>query len=58
MANKRKELKLRRGAKKILAAECGVSLYTVYLACRYNADTGTQNLVRKRARDLGLVRQF
>lgn len=58
MSYKRKPIKLRRGGVKILAVSCNVSGRTVTDALRWGNDTDTQNLVRKRAFDLGLVKKF
>ncbi len=55
---KRKKIKLRRGKVGELAKICGVSERTVFLALRWDSDTDTQNLIRKRAYDLGFVKQF
>lgn len=55
---KKKEIKLRPGYQKKLAADCGVGISTVRRALRWDADTDLQNLIRKRARDLGYTRQF
>lgn len=53
-----KQIKLRLGKVAELAKICGVSQRTVYAALRWDNDTDIQNLVRKRAYELGFVKQF
>lgn len=55
---KKNNIKLRRGCQKKLASECGVGISTVRRALRWENDTDTQNLIRKRAYDLGYVKRF
>ena len=55
---KRKAIKLKRGAKKKLAAILGVSEPTVYNAVNWKCDSDLQNLVRQKAKELGFVKQF
>lgn len=55
---KKKRIKLRRGAKKKLAIICGVSTETVRKACLWNTDSEAENLVRKRAEELGFIKLF
>lgn len=57
MAN-RKPIKLKKGAKKKLAAILGVSEPTIYNAMHWKCDSDMQNMVRQKARELGFVRQF
>lgn len=57
-STKRKPIFVRYGGVKKLAESCKVSEMTVRLALRWNADTDTQNLVRKRAYELDLVRRW
>lgn len=56
--SKRKTIFVRYGGVKKLAEDCKVSCETVRLALRWNADTDAQNLVRKRANELNLIRQW
>lgn len=58
MVNKRKPIKLRMGCVKKLAESCGVSERTVCDALKWKNDTDAQNLVRKRAEDLGYIKRF
>lgn len=58
MRSKRKPIKLRLGGIKLLAEDCSVTEKTVRRALNWYADTDTQNLIRKRASDLGLIRRF
>lgn len=55
---KRKPIKLRRGCQIKLAEDCGVGVATVKRALQYDADTDIQNLVRKRAKELGYIRRW
>lgn len=55
---KKKKIKLRYGKTKELAKICGVSERTVLKAMCWDTDSDTQNLIRKRAYDLGFVKQF
>lgn len=55
---KRKPIKLRTGYQKKLADACGVGTATVKRALEWQADTDIQNLIRKKAYDLGYVRRF
>lgn len=57
MAN-RKPIKLKKGSKKKLAAILGVSELTVYNAMHWKCDSDTQNLVRQKAAELGLIKKF
>jgi hypothetical protein len=57
MAN-RKPIKLKKGSKKKLAAILGVSELTVYNAMHWKCDSDMQNMVRQKARDLGLIKKF
>lgn len=54
----RKPIKVRVGCVKKLAEDCHVSPYTVYKALRWQADTDIQNLIRKRAKELGYTRRW
>lgn len=56
--NKRKPIKVRLGCIMKLAEDCKVSVVTVRKALRWEADTDAQNLVRKRARELGYIKKF
>lgn len=58
VTRKRKPIKIRYGGAKILAKCCGVSERTVTDALKWEGDTDAQNLVRKQAYDLGLVKKF
>ena len=55
---KKKRIKLRQGYSTKLAQICGVSRSTVVRALGWNSDCDTENLIRKKAYDLGFVRQF
>jgi len=55
---KRKPIKLRIGYQKKLAEACGVGVATVKRALEWDADTDTQNLIRKKAYELGYVRRW
>lgn len=55
---RRKPIKLRWGCLKKLAGDCDVGTATVKRALKWEADTETQNLIRKRARELGYVRRW
>lgn len=55
---KKKPIKLRIGYQKKLAEDCGVGVATVKRALQYDADTDIQNLVRKRAKELGYIRRW
>lgn len=55
---KRKPIKVRIGCIKKLAEITGYSVYTVRLALRYTTDSDAQNLIRKKAYELGFVRRF
>lgn len=55
---KRKVIKLKRGAKKKLAAILGVSEPTIYNAVNWKCDSDLQNLVRQKAKELGFIKQF
>lgn len=57
MAN-RKTIKLKKGCKKRLAEILRVSELTVYNAMHWKCDSDLQNLVRKKARELGFIKQF
>lgn len=56
--SKRKAIKLRRGGTARLAKLCRVSRQTVWKAINWNADTDMENLVRQKARDLGLIKKI
>lgn len=56
--SKKKRIKLRYGKTKELAKICGVSERTVLKAMCWDTDSDTQNLIRKRAYDLGFVKRF
>lgn len=58
MQSKRKPIKLRRGGVVMLARDCSVTEKTVRRALNWYTDSDTQNLIRKRASDLGLIRRF
>lgn len=58
MTRKRKPIKVRYGGAKILAKSCGVSERTVTDALKWKGDTDAQDLIRKRAYDLGLIKRF
>lgn len=58
MTRKRKPIKVRYGGVKILADSCRVSERTVTDALKWEGDTDAQNLIRKRAYDLGLIKRF
>lgn len=55
---KKKTIKIKMGCKKKLAEACNVGTMTVYRALRWDADTDVQNLVRRRARELGYIKKF
>lgn len=55
---KRKAIKLKSGKKPELAKICGVSIRTVYSALHWENDTDAQELVRKKAYELGFVKKF
>ena len=55
---RRKKIKLRYGKVGELAKICGVSESTILRALRWETDSDTQNLIRKRAYDLGFVKRF
>jgi hypothetical protein len=57
MAN-RKPIKLKRGAKKKLAAILGVSEPTIYKSMHWDCDSDMQNMVRAKAKELGFIKQF
>lgn len=46
----KKFIHIRRGCREKLAEECGVSIATVDLALRYNADTDLQNMIREKSK--------
>lgn len=54
----RKRIKLYKGKPKELARICGVSERTVFSALAWDNDTEMQNLIRKRAYELGFVKRF
>lgn len=54
----RKTIKLKKGCKKRLAEILKVSELTVYNAMHWKCDSDLQNLVRKKARELGFIKQF
>lgn len=51
-------MKLRRGCQKKLAEDCRVGAATVKRALNWDADSDLQNLVRKRAAELGYIRRW
>lgn len=55
---KRKRIKLRRGCQIKLAEDCGVGVTTVRRALQWERDSDIQNLIRKRAHELGYVRRW
>ena len=55
---KRKPIKLKFGYGKVLAKDCRCSRNTVTKALNRNADSDIENFIRKRAQDLGYIRQF
>lgn len=55
---KRKPLKLRSGYVKKLMSDCRVSKATVIRSLKWDSDTDLQNLVRKRAIELGYIKRF
>lgn len=58
MGRRRNAIKIINGKKPELAKACGVSLRTVYAALHWDNDTPAQDLVRKKAYELGLVKKF
>lgn len=58
MGRRRNTIKIINGKKTELAKACGVSLRTVYAALHWDNDTPAQDLVRKKAYELGLVKKF
>lgn len=56
--SKRKRIKLRRGCQIKLAEDCGVGVATVRRALQWERDSVIQNLIRKRAHELGYVRRW
>lgn len=58
MNKKRKAIKIINGKKPELARICGVSLRTVYSALHWENNTPAQDLVRKKAYELGFVKKF
>lgn len=55
---KRKRIKLRRGCQIKLAEDCGVGVATVRRALQWELDSDIQNLIRKRAHELGYVKRW
>lgn len=55
---KRKRIKLRRGCQIKLAEDCRVGVATVRRALQWELDSDIQNLIRKRAHELGYVRRW
>ena len=55
MAPHRKKIILRHGKGVALARDVGVSVQTVSKALRWESDSDIQNLIRKRAKDLGYI---
>lgn len=55
---KRKAIKLRQGCQILLAKDCGVGVATVRRALQWERDSDIQNLIRKRAHELGYVRRW
>lgn len=58
MTANRKPIKVRYGCVKKLAESCNVSEVAVRRALKWERDTDTQRLIRKRARELGYIRLF
>ena len=55
---KRKPVKLKFSYVKILPKDCRCSRNTVTKALNWNGDSDSENVIRKRAQDLGYIRQF
>ena len=55
---KRKPIKLKFGYVKILAKDCRCSRNTVTTALNSNTESDIKTFIRKRAQDLGYIRQF
>lgn len=47
---RKKQIKIVRGSKMLLAKECRCNLATIYQALRWYADTPLQNEIRERAK--------
>lgn len=58
MARHRKKIKLQYGKGIQLAKDLGVSVQTVSKAMNWHADSETENLIRRKAREFGYIRQF
>ena len=58
MARPRKKIQLRHGKGIELARDVGVSVRTVSRALNWHSDSDIENLVRKRAKELGFIKQF
>ena len=56
--SKRKTIKLKYGGVARLAKLCRVSRQTVWKATNWNADTDMENLIRQKAKKLGLIKKF
>ncbi|WP_144010640.1 helix-turn-helix domain-containing protein [Prevotella intermedia] len=56
--SKRKPIKLKYGGTARLAKLCRVSRQTVWKAINWNADTDMENLIRQKAKELGLIKKF
>lgn len=55
---KKKRIILKYGYAKRLAAVCGVSRNTVSRALAWNSDCDGENLIRRKAEELGYIKQF
>ena len=55
---KRKRIKLRQGCQIKLAEDCGVGVATVRRALQWERDSDIQNLIRKRADELGYAKRW
>lgn len=55
---KRKKIKVYKGKAQELAIICKCSKRLVSYALSWHKDTETENLVRKRAKELGFIKQF
>lgn len=56
--SKRKPIKLKYGGTTRLVKLCRVSRQTVWKAINWNADTDMENLIRQKAKELGLIKKF
>lgn len=55
---RKKRIRLKYGKIPELAKICGCSVRTVKKALAWNTDSDTENLVRKRAEQLGFIKRF